>query len=143
MEASDRQAGNIENSNQAKLGLNAIQGKQELERRCFMGDNSGHMQDDKKSVLLETRNVLLKCHKVGHFAKCCKMKETKCSKKKWPSKPKGHKGTVNQMNFKYYSDDENEYAFTINDEKQPMVLVNIGGLPNVSMNLLTLVQVVM
>ena len=58
MEASDRQAGNIENSNQAKLGLNAIQGKQELERRCFMGDNSGHMQDDKKSVLLETRNVL-------------------------------------------------------------------------------------
>ena len=47
------------------------------------------------------------------------------------------------MNVKYYSDDENEYAFTINDEKQPMVLVNIGGLPNVSMNLLTLVQVVM
>ena len=36
MEASDRQAGNMENSNQAKLGLNAIQGKQELERRCFM-----------------------------------------------------------------------------------------------------------
>ena len=36
MEVSDRQARNMENSNQAKLGLNAIQGKQELERRCFM-----------------------------------------------------------------------------------------------------------
>ena len=101
------------------------------------------MQDDKKSVLLETRNVLFKCHKVGHFAKCCKMKETKRSKKKCPSEPKGHKGTVNQMNFKDYSDDKNEFSFTINDEKQPMVLVSIGGLPNVSMNLLTVVQVVM
>ena len=29
MEASDRQAGNMENSNQANSGLNAIQGKQE------------------------------------------------------------------------------------------------------------------
>ena len=38
------------------------------------------------------------------------------------------------MNFKGYSDDENEYyALIINDEKQPMVLVSIGGLPNVSM----------
>ena len=87
-----------------------------------------------RSVLLGTRNALFKCHKVGHFAKCCKTKETKCPKKKCPSKPKGHKGTVNQMNFKDYSDDENEYyAFIVNDEKQPMVLVSIGGLPNVSM----------
>ena len=37
------------------------------------------------------------------------------------------------MNFEDYSDDESEYAFTIVDEKQPMVLVNIGGVPSVSM----------
>ena len=40
---------------------------------------------------------------------------------KRPSKPKGHKGTVNQLNFEDYSDVENEYAFTIVDEKQPML----------------------
>ena len=40
MEASDRQVGNIENSNQAKSGLNAIHEKQE--RRCFRCDNTGH-----------------------------------------------------------------------------------------------------
>lgn len=37
------------------------------------------------------------------------------------------------MNFKDYSDDKNEYAFTFIDEKQPMVLVSIGGVHNVSM----------
>lgn len=37
------------------------------------------------------------------------------------------------MNFKDYSDDKNEYAFTVIDEKQPMVLVSIGGVHNVSM----------
>lgn len=37
------------------------------------------------------------------------------------------------MNFGDYSDDDSEYPFTIVDEKQPMVLVNIGGVPSVSM----------
>ena len=46
MEASDRRAGNMENSNQAKSGLNAIQGKQE--RRCLGCSNTGHMQNDKR-----------------------------------------------------------------------------------------------
>ena len=91
------------------------------------------MQDDKKCP---ARNKeCLKCHKVGHFAKCCKTKETKKPQKKRLTKPKGNKGTVNQINFEDYSDDENEYAFynTIVDEKQPMVLLSKGGVPNVSM----------
>ena len=36
------------------------------------------------------------------------------------------------MNFEDYSDDENEYVFTIVDETLPMVLLSIGGVPNVS-----------
>lgn len=44
--------------------------------------------------------------KEGHFAKCCKRKETKSPQKKRPSKPKGHKRTVNQMNFEDYSVEE-------------------------------------
>ena len=112
MEDSDRQAGNIENSNQAKSGLNAIQGRQE---RCFRCDNTVHMQDDEKCP---ARNKeCLKRHKVGHFPKCCKTKETKSPEKKHFTKPKRHKGTVNQMNFDDYSDTENEYAYTIVDEK--------------------------
>ena len=129
MEASHRQLCNMENSNQAKSGLNSIQGKQE--RRCFRCDNIGHMQDDKKCP---ARNKeCLKCHKVGHFATCCKTKETKSLQKKRFTKPKGPKGTVNQMNFEDHSDDESECKFTIVDEKQPMVLVSIGGLPSMSM----------
>ena len=46
MEASGRQAGNMENSNQAKSGLNAIQGKQEI--KCLRCNNTGHMQNDKR-----------------------------------------------------------------------------------------------
>ena len=89
------------------------------------------MQDDKKCP---ARNKeCLKCNKVGHFAKCCETKDTKIPQKKRPSKPKGHKGTVNQLIFEDYSDVENEYAFTIVDEKQPMFLVSLGGVPNVSM----------
>ena len=125
MEDSDRQAGNIENSNQAKSGLNAIQGKQE--KRCFRFDNTVHMQDDDKC---SARNK--ECLK-RHFTKCCKTKETKSREKKHFTKPKRHKGTVNQMNFDDYSDTENEYAYTIVDEKQPMVLVSIGGVSSVSM----------
>lgn len=63
------------------------------------------MQDDKKCP--DRNKECLKCHKVGHFAKWDKTMETKCPKK-CPSKPKGHEGTVNQMNFKDYSDDKNE-----------------------------------
>ena len=119
----------MENSNQAKPGPNAIQGKQE--RKCFRCDSIGHTQDDKRCP---ARNKeCLKCRKVGYFAKCCKTKETKSPQKKRPSKPKGRKGTVNHMNFEDYSDVENEYAFTIVDEKHPMVLVSIGGVRNVSM----------
>ena len=78
MEASDTQAGNMENSNQAKSGLNAIQGKHE--RICLRCNNTGHMQDDKRCP---ARNKeCLKCHKVGHFAKCCKTEETKSPQKK-------------------------------------------------------------
>ena len=72
--------------------------------------------------------------KQGHFAKFCKRKETKSAQKKRPSKPKWHKGTVNQMNFEDYSVEEKWlYAFIIVDEKQPVGLVNIGGVPIVSM----------
>ena len=37
------------------------------------------------------------------------------------------------MNFEDYSDDNNEYAFTIVDENQTTVLVSIEGVPSVSM----------
>ena len=92
MEASDRQPGNMENSNQAKSGLNAIQGKQERRRlRC---NNTGHMQDDKRRP---SRNKeCLKCHKVGHFAKCCKTEETKSPQKKRFTKPKDLKEPLNK-----------------------------------------------
>lgn len=120
--------GNIENSNQAKPGPNAIQGKKE--RRYFRGDSIGHTQDDKKCP---SRNKeCIKCRKVDHFAKCCETKKTKSPQKKRPSKPKGRKGTVNHMNFEDYSDVENEFVFTIVDEKEPIVLVSIGGVHNVS-----------
>ena len=38
---------------------------------------------------------------------------------------------VNQRDIKDYSDEENESAFTIVDEKQPRVVVSIGGVPDV------------
>ena len=129
MEASDRQAGNMENLNQAKSGLNAIHGKQE--RRCLRCDHTGHTQEGKKCP---ARNMeCLKCHNVGHFAKCCKTKKTKGPRRNTLQNKRGHRGTVNQVNFEDYSDDKSEYAFTIVDEKQPVVLVSIGGVPNVSM----------
>ena len=37
------------------------------------------------------------------------------------------------MNFEDYSDDESEYAFTTVNENQLMVLMDIGGVPSVSM----------
>ena len=92
MEASGRQAGNMENSNQAKSGLNAIQGKQE--RRCLRCNNTGHMQDDKRCPA--RNNECLKSHKVGHFAKCCKMEETKSPQKKRFTKPKDLKELLNK-----------------------------------------------
>ena len=90
-----------------------------------------------RSVLPGTKNIYiycLKCHKVDHFAKCCKTKKTKNPQKNpTGSRPTEHKGTVNQVNFEDHPDSDSDHAFTIVDEKQPMVFVNIGGIPNVAM----------
>ena len=77
-----------------------------------------------------------KCHNVGHFAKCCKIKKAKDPNDKKPrrKKPRGPRDTkrsVNQINSEESPD--SKYAFTIVDGKQPMVQVNVGGVPNVAM----------
>ena len=43
---------------------------------------------------------------------------------------KDTKGSVNQINSEDSPD--SDYVFTIVDGKQPMVLVNVGGVPNVA-----------
>lgn len=102
MEASDRHAGSMEKP-QGKPGLNVIRGKPA--KRCCRCDHRCHMQDKKK------------CHKVGQFARCCKTKKIKGLSLKHPSKSKEHQGNVNQMN----SRSDREYAFSIVDEKQPLI----------------------
>ena len=132
MEASDRQAGNIKNPN-GKSGLNAVCGKHE-ERRCYRCDQTGYKQDDKRCPARSKE--CLKCHKVGHFAKCCKTKKPRSLLQKNSSRPKDAretKRTVNQMKFEDHPDSDNDYAFTIVDDKQPMALVNVGGVPNITM----------
>ena len=72
MEASDRQAGASENPNDKeglKEGLNSVQEKTEG-KRCYRCDLTGHTQDDKRCPARDKE--CRKCHKVGHFAKCCK-----------------------------------------------------------------------
>ena len=76
-------------------------------------------------------------HKVGHFAKCCKTKQAKDPNDKKPrrKKPRGPRDTkrsVNQINSEDSPD--SEYALTIVDGKQPMIQVNVGGVPNVAMS---------
>ena len=67
---------------------------------------------------------------------CCKTKKAKDPndkrlRQKKPRGPRDTKRSVNQIN----SEDSpvSEYAFTFVDEKQPMVQVNVGGVPNVAM----------
>lgn len=114
---------------QGKPGLNVIRSMPEI--KCYRCDQSGHMKDDKKCP---TRNKeCLKCHKVGHFAKCCKANNITGPFQKHPSKSKEHKRTVNQMNFEEHSNSDSNYAFSIVDEKQPIISVNIGHTPNIFM----------
>ena len=75
MEASDRQAGGIENPNDKeglKGGLNSVQEKTEG-KRCYRCDLTGHTQDDMRCPARDKE--CRKCLKVGHFAKCCKTKK--------------------------------------------------------------------
>ena len=135
MKASNKQAGAIENPNDKeglKEGLNSVHEKTEG-KRCYRCDLTGHTQDDKRCPARDKE--CRKCHEVGHCVKCCKTNQTKDSndKKPWRKKPRGPRDTkrsVNQIN----SDDspDSEYAFTIVDEKQPMVQVNVGVVPNVA-----------
>ena len=84
MEASDRQAGAIENPNDKgglKEGLNSVQEKTEG-KKCYRCDLIGHLQDDKRCPARDKE--CRKCHKVGHFAKCCKTKKTKDPNDKKP-----------------------------------------------------------
>ena len=77
MEASDRQAGAIENPNDKgglKEGLNSIQEKTEG-KKCYRCDLIGHLQDDKRCPARDKERR--KCHNVGHFAKCCKLRKRK------------------------------------------------------------------
>ena len=67
MEASDRQAGAIENSNnkeRLKERLNSVQEKTK-EKRCYRCDMTRHTQDDKRCPTRDKE--CRKCHKVGHF----------------------------------------------------------------------------
>lgn len=79
---------------------------------------TGHTQDDRRCPARDKE--CRKCHKVGHFAKCCKTKKAKEAKR-----DRDTKRSVNQNN----SEDSpcSKYAFTIVDEKQPMVQVKVGG----------------
>ena len=93
---------------------------------------TGHTQDDKRCPARNTE--CRKCHKVGHFAKCCKTKKVKNPNERKPRReksrgPKDTKRPVNQIN--YHDSSDSEYAFTIADGKQPMVPVNVGGVSNV------------
>ena len=82
---------------------------------------------------LEDNVFWLRCHKVDHFAKCCKTKKIKDPFQKHPSKSKEPKRTVNQMNFGEHSNSDSDYAFSFVDEKQLIISVNIGGTPRISM----------
>ena len=133
MEASDRQAGAFQNPNDKeglKEGLNSVQEKTEG-RRCYRCDATGHTQDDKRCPARD--KGCRKCHKVGHFAKCCKTKKAKGKKprRKKPRGPRDTKRSINQIGSEDSPD--SEYAFTVVDGKQPMVQVNVGGVPNVAM----------
>ena len=124
MEASDRQAGAIENPNDKdglKGGLNSVQEKTEG-KRCYRCDMTGHIQDDKRCPARDKE--CRKCHKVRHFPKCCKTKKTKDRndkkpRRKKPGGPRVTKRSVNQINSEDSLD--SDYAFTIVDGKQPMV----------------------
>ena len=77
MEASDRQAGAIENPDDMEgleEGLNSIQEKCEVKRR-YRCNMTGHTWDDKRCPA--RKKECRKCHKVGHFAKCRKTKKVK------------------------------------------------------------------
>ena len=52
-------------------------------------------------------------------------------RRKKPGGPRDTKRSVNQINSEDSPD--SDYAFTIVDGKQPMVQVNVGGVPNVAM----------
>ena len=87
MEASDRQAGAIENLND-KEGLNPSKRKPKG-------------RDDNRYPATDTE--CRKCHKVGHFAKCCKTKKAKDPndkklRRKKPRGPRDTKRSVNQIN---------------------------------------------
>ena len=86
---------------------------------------TGHTQDDRRCPARDKE--CRKCHKVGHFAKCCKTKKVKDpnDKKLRPKKPRDTKRSVNLINSK--DSPGSKYAFTIVDEKQPMVQVKVGG----------------
>ena len=84
MEASNGQAGAIENPNDKeglKEGLNSVQEKTEG-KRCYRCDLTGHTRDDKRCPARDKE--CRKCHKVGHFAKCCKTKQAKDPNNKKP-----------------------------------------------------------
>ena len=136
MEASNRQAGVFQNPNNKeglKKGLNSMQEKTEG-KRCYRCDVTGHTQDDKRCPARDKE--CRKCHKVGHFAKCCKTKKAEDPNDKKPrgNKPRGPRDTKRSVNEIGSEDSpDNEYAFTVVDGKQPMVQVNVGGVPNVAM----------
>ena len=116
-----------------KEGLNSVQEKPER-KRCYRCDITGHTQDDKRCPARDKE--CRKCHKVGHFAKCCKTKNAKGPNDKKPrrKKPRGPRDTkrsVNQINSEDSPD--REYALIIVDGKKAMVQVNVGSVPNVAM----------
>ena len=114
MEASDRQAGAIKNPNDKeglKEGLNSVQEKTDG-KICYRCQMTGHSQDDKRCPGRDKE--CQKCHKEGHFSRCCKTKKAKDPNDKKPRRknprgPRDTKPSVNQINSEDSPD--SEYVF--------------------------------
>ena len=136
MEASEKQAGNIEGFQRAEMNQVRFRPQNTRDQRktgkegmkCFRCDQAGHHQKDPNCP---ARNKeCFKCNKKGHFSKCCKTKNVQATTKSAKTY-QGKKPNIHLVDANDSTDDE--YAFTISDGKLPKICLEIGGVPNVEM----------